>query len=70
MNRIDKDLIKRQETKTIVRINDDVCVDKGDNEFFVKVKVWCGGASAWVTYNRFDLLDEAIAWASIPENVS
>ena len=68
MNRIDEDLIKRQETKTIVRINDDVCVDEGDNEYFVKV--WCGGAGVWVTYNRFDLLDEAIAWASIPENVA
>ena len=68
MRRIDEDLIKRQEPKTVLRINDDVCIDKySDNEYHVMV--WCAGAGVWVSYESFDTLSEAVAWASVEENV-
>ena len=67
MRRIDEDLIKRQDSKTVFRINDDVCINKySDDEYYVMV--WHFGG-VWISYERFNSLDEAIAWGSIAENV-
>jgi len=68
MRRIDEDLIKRQEPKTVLRINDDICIDKCRDDRY-HVMVWCAGAYVWISYNLFDTLNEAVAWASIEENV-
>ena len=68
MNRIDEDLIKRQTQEQIVRLNDDVCVEKSGDDYHVMV--WCGGAGVWISYNVFKNLEEAVVWASIPENVA
>jgi uncharacterized protein YfaT (DUF1175 family) len=67
MNRIDEDLIKRQDRHVIVRFNDDLMVEKVGDDYHVMV--WCGGACVWISYNVFKTMEEAIAWADVPENV-
>jgi len=68
MNRIDEDLLKRQVRETVVRFNDDLCIDQSGDDYHVMV--WCAGAGVWISYNVFKNLEEAVAWASIPENVA
>ena len=48
------------------RIDDDVCVEQSGDDYHVMV--WCAGV--WVSFNVFKNLEEAVAWASVPENVA
>ena len=68
MNRIDEDLIKRQVPEIRLRLNDDVLIEQSSEDYLVKV--WCDGAFVWITFEVFSNLEEAMAWASIPENVA
>jgi len=68
MNRIDEDLIKRAEREVMVRLNDDICIERAGEDYYVMV--WCGGACVWISFDIFSNLEAAVAWASVPANVA
>lgn len=51
----------------VTKVNDDVWIEKVGDEY--RVEVWCAFSFDWVTFEVFNNLDDAIAWANIPENV-
>ena len=48
-------------------INNDVVIENENGMY--SVRVWCAGVCQWVRYERFDSMEEAVAWANIPDNV-
>jgi len=52
---------KDSSPEIVARLNDDVLIEKHDNAYHVQV--WCAGACTWITFEVFNNLNDAIAWA-------
>jgi len=51
----------------IFNINKYVVIENENGMY--SVIVWCAGACQWIRYERFSTIEEAVAWANIPDNV-